>query len=283
NSEILKGKQIQFGEGITGAAAAAHRFKFSTNPELDFPGVDSGIACEYSGLVVCPLIHDNQVLGAISLYADESQNYSDDHFRILDIIGKLAAGAIHNARVFEQTQENALTDALTGLPNSRYLHMQFEQELSKAKRYQHSLAVLAMDLEEFKAVNDRLGHYAGDQLLIEVSNTLKHQLRGGDTVARYAGDEFIAILPMIERQEAMLMIERLQGAIDKLCFRLPGSSTTMRVGISIGVSFFPDDGETLETLMIKADRLMYRNKAARGKKARAGGSKVVAFAGKSGR
>ena len=161
--------------------------------------------------------------------------------------------------------------------------MQFEQELSKAKRYQHSLAVLAMDLEEFKAVNDRLGHYAGDQLLIEVSNTLKHQLRGGDTVARYAGDEFIAILPMIERQEAMLMIERLQGAIDKLCFRLPGSSTTMRVGISIGVSFFPDDGETLETLMIKADRLMYRNKAARGKKARAGGSKVVAFAGKSGR
>ena len=88
---------------------------------------------------------------------------------------------------------------------------------------------------------------------------------------------------MIERQEAMLMIERLQGAIDKLCFRLPGSSTTMRVGISIGVSFFPDDGETLETLMIKADRLMYRNKAARGKKARAGGSKVVAFAGKSGR
>ena len=283
NSELLRGKQIQLGEGITGAAAAAHRFKYSTNPELDFPGVDSGIARDYSGLVVCPLIHDNQVLGAISLYADESQSYSDDHSRILDIIGKLAAGAIHNARVFEQTQANALTDALTGLPNSRYLHMQFEQELSKAKRYHHSLAILAMDLEEFKAVNDRFGHYAGDQLLIEVSNTLKSQLRGGDTVARYAGDEFIAILPMIERQEVMLMIERLQGAVDKLRFRLPGSSTTVRVGVSIGTSFFPDDGETLETLMIKADRQMYRDKTARRKKRREGESKVVAFAGKSGR
>jgi diguanylate cyclase (GGDEF)-like protein/putative nucleotidyltransferase with HDIG domain len=283
NAELLKGKQIQLGEGITGAAAAAHRFKFSTNPELDFTGVDAGIAREYSGLVVCPLLHDGQVLGAISLYADESQVYSDDHSRILDIIAKLAAGAIHNARVFEQTQESALTDALTGLPNSRYLHMQFEQELSKAKRYHHSMAVLAMDLEEFKAVNDRLGHYAGDQLLIEISRTLKTQMRGGDTVARYAGDEFIAILPMIERQEAMLMIERLQGAVDKLRFRLPGSSTAVQVGLSIGAAFFPDDGETLETLMIKADRLMYRNKAARKKKRREGQGKVVAFAGKSGR
>ncbi|MEE9219737.1 MAG: diguanylate cyclase [Acidobacteriota bacterium] len=281
NADSLKGKQLQLGEGITGAATAAHRFKFSTNPELDFPGVDSVIAREYSSVVVCPLIHDSQAMGAISLYGTESHVHSDDHARILDIIAKLAAGAIYNARVFEQTQESALTDALTGLPNSRYLHMQFEQELSKAKRYHHAMAVLAMDLEDFKAVNDRLGHYAGDQLLIEIGRTLKNQLRGGDTLARYAGDEFLAILPMTERQEAMMLIERLQNAVDKLRFRFPGAATTARVGVSVGASFFPEDGETLETLMIKADRLMYRNKASRKKRRREEAGRLLAFPGKN--
>ena len=281
HAELLKGKQIQLGEGITGASVAAHRPKFSTNPELDFPGADAAIAREFRSVGVFSLTHDNKALGAISLYSTEPHIFSDDHARIMDIISKLAAGAIYNARIFEQTQESALTDALTGLPNSRYLHMQFEQELSKAKRYHHAMAVLAMDLEDFKAVNDHFGHYAGDQLLIEVSRTLKSQMRGGDTLTRYAGDEFIAILPMTEHQEALLLIERLQSSVGKLRFRVPGVSGSARVGVSIGAAFYPDDGETLETLMIKADRLMYRNKAARKKQAREGAGKVVVFSGKN--
>ncbi len=279
NADVLKGRQVPLGEGITGASAAAHRPKFSTNPELDFPGVDASIAGVYRSVAVFPLTHDNKALGAISLYSTESHIYSDDHSRIMDIISKLAAGAIHNARIFEQTQESALTDALTGLPNSRYLHMQFEQEISKAKRYHHPLALLAMDLESFKAVNDRMGHYAGDQLLIEVARTLKSQMRGGDTLTRYAGDEFIVILPMTERPEAMLLIERLQSSVGKIRFRVPGVPGTAQVGVSIGAAFYPEDGETLETLMIKADRAMYRNKTARKKQGREPGGKVVVFSG----
>jgi diguanylate cyclase (GGDEF)-like protein len=280
HAHALKGRPIALGEGITGASAATHRPKFSTNPELDFPGLDPQVSGAYRSVAVFPLVHDNKVLGAISLYSSEPQVYSDDHSRIMDIISKLAAGAIHNARIFEQTQESALTDALTALPNSRYLHMQFEQEMSRAKRHHQSMAILAMDLEEFKAVNDRFGHYAGDQLLIEVSRTLKSQMRGGDTLCRYAGDEFIAILPMTERTEAALLIERLQTAVGKLRFRVPGVVGHAQVGVSIGAAFFPGDGETLETLMIKADRQMYRNKAQRKKQSKDASGKVVAFSGK---
>jgi len=156
---------------------------------------------------------------------------------------------------------------LTSLPNSRYLHIYFEQELQKALRYQYPLTLMEMDLDGFKEINDCYGHPIGDRMLLEVGRILKANLRGSDVVVRYAGDEFVAVMSQTGPKDAALLAKRLQMLVEE--FRLevrPGKYA--RVGISVGLATYPKDGESLDVLMIKADEEMYRDKEDRRKKPR---------------
>src|SRR5262249_16176927 len=143
---------------------------------------------------VVPLMKDNTVLGALALYSADLMSYTADHLRLMEAVAKLASDAIANAVHHERTETSALTDLLTGLPNARALRYRFEEEADGARRHKDSFSVVMMDLDGFKAVNDRLGHQAGDQLLKELGTLLQGQIRSSDFVSRYAGDEFVAIL-----------------------------------------------------------------------------------------
>src|SRR6185503_15942820 len=113
----------------------------------------------------------------------------------MEAVAKLASDAIANAMHHERTETSALTDLLTGLPNARALRYRFEEEADRARRHRDTFSVLMMDLDGFKAVNDKLGHQAGDQLLKELSGLLLSHIRSSDFISRYAGDEFVAVLP----------------------------------------------------------------------------------------
>ncbi|HEX9428117.1 MAG TPA: HD domain-containing phosphohydrolase [Candidatus Polarisedimenticolia bacterium] len=261
NADALRGRALRLGEGITGWAAAEKTSRFSTSPELDLGG--TGIeAAQYSTVAAFPLCHDNRVLGVITLYFPKDVPCLDDHARMMEIIAKLSAGAVFNSTIFAETQESALTDDLTHLPNSRYLRQVFAQETVRSQQAGQPMAFLEMDLDNFKEINDRYGHQTGDRYLAEVSRVLRSHLRERDILVRLSGDEFGAILPLTGFAAAALLVERLQQAVELFALRLEDGKVA-RAGVSVGIALYPQDGETFEDLMMRADYNMYQNKAAR--------------------
>jgi diguanylate cyclase (GGDEF)-like protein/putative nucleotidyltransferase with HDIG domain len=261
SADALRGRALRLGEGITGWAAAEKSTRFSTSPELDLAGATLD-PVQYSTIAAFPLIHDNKALGVISLYFAKGVPCLDDYVRMMEIIARLAAGAVFNSTIFAETQESALTDDVTRLPNSRYLRQIFEQEAIRSQQAGQPMAFLEMDLDDFKAVNDRLGHAVGDRYLAEAGRVLRSQLRERDVLVRLAGDEFGAILPLTGFAQAALLAERLQQAVDVFTLRLEEGKVA-RSGISVGIALYPQDGETFEDLLMRADYNMYQNKAAR--------------------
>ncbi len=261
NAESLRGRSLRLGEGITGWTVTHGRNRFSSSPELDLGGAGVDLS-DYATVAAFPLGHDGRVLGAITLYFQKDVPCLDDHVRMMDIIGKLAASAVFNSTIFAETEESALTDALTNLPNSRYLRQVFDQEKTRSQQAGQPMAFLEADLDGFKGINDRFGHHVGDRYLSEVGRVLKSHLRERDVLVRLSGDEFAALLPMTGFAPAALLAERLQQAVDLFTLRLEEGKVA-RSGLSIGIALFPQDGEGFEDLLVRADHNMYQNKAAR--------------------
>jgi diguanylate cyclase (GGDEF)-like protein/putative nucleotidyltransferase with HDIG domain len=261
NVEALRGRSMRVGEGVSGWAAAHKSDRFSASPELDLAG--SGLdLTQYSGVAAFPVRHDGVVLGVITLYFPRGVPCLDDHIRMMDIIARLSAGAVFNSTIFAETQESALRDDLTSLPNSRYLRQVFEQERVRSQQAGQPMAFLEMDLDDFKTINDRYGHQTGDRYLAEISRVLRSHLRERDILVRLSGDEFAAILPLTGFAQAALLAERLQQAVDLFTLRL-AEGRVARSGLSVGIALYPQDAEAFEELMVRADFNMYQNKSAR--------------------
>ena len=155
-------------------------------------------------------------------------------------------------------QAFAETDPLTGLFNRRVFMIIAEHEYARALRHNEALSLLMVDVNQLKAVNDVHGHATGDALLRLVADTLQKQVRGSDTVARYAGDEFVALLPQTGKKEAIRLAARLRRQVAAARFR--AGATSLSVSTSIGIATFPSDGATLADLLEAADQAMYRHK-----------------------
>jgi diguanylate cyclase (GGDEF)-like protein len=180
--------------------------------------------------------------------------------RLLDTVARLASDALANAMHHAEAESHALTDPLTGLPNARCMYMRFEQEASRARRTGRPFQVIMLDLDDFKQVNDTFGHKIGDQMLREVARLLQAQLREYDFLARYAGDEFVAIVQELVGDQAEELSERIENSISKFSLRVRAEHYA-RVGISIGAATYGTDGETLDQLLIAADEAMYNTKS----------------------
>jgi diguanylate cyclase (GGDEF)-like protein len=269
DAEVIQQVTVHSGEGLTGWVARNRRPLVNARPSADLEA--AGLAHLATGLqsaLVCPLVFNERFIGTISVYHTEAAFYREDHRRLLDRVSEQASAVINNSIVFEQTQEDSLTDPLTGLPNTRFLFMHLSRELARAERLKNEVSLLVMDLDHFKEINDHHGHHVGDRALCEVARVLRAAIRPYDICVRYAGDEFIVVLSGCGADEADSKRLELQRAIDEVYFEArPGKK--LMLGISVGSAVFPQDGESYETLLATADSRMYQDKTARKRRAAA--------------
>jgi diguanylate cyclase (GGDEF)-like protein/putative nucleotidyltransferase with HDIG domain len=268
NAEALKGVEITVGEGGVGWVAEHRQVLIGGSPLADLQRPLGSVAAAYRSTAIFPIEHDDSLVGTLALYCEEDRGYSADEVRLLETISHHTATAIHNALAFERTQESALTDNLTGLPNSRYMYSFFDQERSRSERHGYALVLMMMDLDGFKRINDTYGHHVGDEILRRVAQVSRAQVRSGDTLIRYAGDEFVAVLHRVTPELVQEMKARLQSAVDNSAYEVrPGR--VARVGISIGFATYGVDGTAIDELMEVADQRMYQDKLARRRNASA--------------
>lgn len=263
HADLFGARRISVGDGITGWVIANGRSMCNSSPELDLVGLPDEIARSFRGVLVSPLVREDGAFGAITLYSKGRTSYTTEHVRLLESVAQHAASALNNAITFEKTKESALTDPLTELPNARGFYMMLEQRLAECQRMnRESLSLISMDVDDFKKINDQWGHAIGDRLLASIAGVIRKELRQMDILSRYAGDEFVAIMPMASHSMAEMIAERVQKAVSEHQFSVR-TGKTVTVTISAGISCFPENGETTEELLTAAARNMQHDKHTR--------------------
>jgi diguanylate cyclase (GGDEF)-like protein len=261
-AEKIMDSRSDFGEGITGWAAL-HREPVRTNQaHLDprtktVPGTPPD---EAEALITVPLIARDLVKGVLNIYRlGEHASFSDEEFELTTRFADAAALALDNAQIRARLEYQAQTDSLTGLYNHRYFHERLRAELTRANRSRDSVAVLMLDIDDFKRVNDVYGHGSGDQVLTDLAELLRGVLRGSDVVCRLGGEEFGMIMPGGGATEARALARRLRDSLAEVEFGPAGKIT-----ISVGVSEGPDHAMNPRELVACAEAAMMTAKA-RGK------------------
>jgi diguanylate cyclase (GGDEF)-like protein/putative nucleotidyltransferase with HDIG domain len=261
--EPLVRLRLPLGAGISGRVAQHGQPILNGRASLDFErsAADNG-QNKLASVLSVPLISDeNEMIGVISLYHEQGRAFTSDDLRLLVMVAHQAAAAIRNARVFEETRESALTDMLTSLPNNRYFFMCMAQELARAQRRREPVSLLTVDLDSLKSVNDSFGHAQGDRALMWAARLLRASVRASDTVVRYAGDEFLVVLPNTPQDGAREIAERIrQGAETEPLEVRPGKF--IHLSMSVGTATFPEDGLDVDDLVRAADEEMYAHKSA---------------------
>jgi len=210
--------------------------------------------CAASALFV-PMMLGTRVLGVISTQSYREDSYSPDDAQVLQTIAAQAAIALENARLYDELQQLAITDELTGLLNRRGLFQLGQREVERARRYERPLAVLMLDLDHFKQVNDTYGHLAGDRVLRALAERCRENTRAFDLAGRYGGEEFVLLLPETTLDEAMILAERLRRSIEQTT--VLHEQTPLTFTISIGVAAMTPDVSHLATLIERADQAQY--------------------------
>jgi diguanylate cyclase (GGDEF) domain len=205
-----------------------------------------------------PLSNEGRFVGLILIESDDtSKVWGDNDLLLLHTVAEQLTVAIKQADMFAQLQLQALTDGLTGCYNRRSFEMQLEQNLQLATRMRQPLSLIMIDIDNFKDINDRMGHSTGDVALQIVADALRSELRAVDTAARFGGDEFAIILPQASIRGAQVVAERLQKRL--INTQIPGYG---RITASFGVASFPLHASSRDLLVLATDRALYESKHA---------------------
>jgi diguanylate cyclase (GGDEF)-like protein len=207
-------------------------------------------------IVGIPLRIGERVVGVMNVAWNQPRRIPDRELHLLGLLADHAAIAIENARLHDLVAHQARTDSLTCLPNRRALDERIRSEVRRATRYGNSFALLMMDLDGFKRINDRYGHPVGDRVLYEIGALLQKATRGSDFLARYGGDEFALLLPEADLDHAQEVAQKLTRLVTDYSFTVDGEVDSS-LSVSVGISTYPEDARTGDTLMDLADRALY--------------------------
>ncbi|MCH4874082.1 diguanylate cyclase domain-containing protein [Pseudomonas sp. TMW22091] len=215
-----------------------------------------------SSWLCVPLVTPSGIIGALVVKSSlGDERYSESHKELLQFVSTQVAAAIERKQLINRLQFLAQYDALTQLPNREFFYERLKSALARAQREQACLAVLFIDLDHFKAVNDNYGHAIGDALLQQIAQRLKQSVRESDTVARMSGDEFVLILESLRQPEdASIVAEKIRQNLSQ---PLLIEGQTLSIFPSIGFAVYPDHGEQFRQLLCHADTAMYRDKKLR--------------------
>ncbi len=226
-----------------------------TYPELEREA-KPGEGVIHAGLAV-PLPGDTSTLGYLTVFTRRNgHDYSDEDVRQLETLALRAGPAIENARRFREARQLADLDALTGLHNRRYFHETLARECARAHRYERKLALIVFDLDDFKEINDRIGHLAGDTVLAEAAERVRDVVRTADIACRVGGDEFAVILPESSLEDADQLYRRIQNAISSRPLGQGG-----KLFLSAGVAELRAEDDPVAFFQ-RADEALYRAKEA---------------------
>lgn len=210
-------------------------------------------------IIGIPLKVGQTVVGVMNLSRSTIGGFSASELRLLSLLSDQAAVAISNASLHQMISRQAYSDTLTGLPNRRALDERLEEEVSAARRNNYSFAVIMMDLDGFKLVNDTYGHAVGDDVLRLVFGQMARGVRTTDFLARYGGDELTLILSQTEMSSALIVAEKITEGMKKLKFKLPDGKR-LKLGISGGIALFPVHARSGPDLLRAADAALYHAK-----------------------
>src|SRR5438876_3690778 len=225
-----------------------------TYPELEREADEEGVI--HAGLAV-PLPGETQTLGYLTVFTrTKGHSYSDEDVRQLETLALRAGPAIENARRFREARQLADLDALTGLHNRRFFHETLARECSRAHRYERKLSLIVFDLDDFKEVNDRIGHLAGDTVLAEAAERVRDVVRTADIACRVGGDEFAVILPESSLEDADQLYRRILNAVSTRPLGQAG-----KLYLSAGVAELRPEDDPVSFFQ-RADEALYRAKEA---------------------
>jgi diguanylate cyclase (GGDEF)-like protein len=219
--------------------------------------ISSAEAISLSKQVVLPLSLAGNLLGMIAVLPKDNKEYNDDKIELLSTVSNILAMSLKNAQEYHRLKEMAVKDGLTGILNRKGFQDFLQKEFHSAKRYHRQLSLIMIDVDNFKNINDSLGHQAGDLVLRELAGCLMGSVRQADIVSRYGGDEFVILLPNTDIKQAEMLLRRVLSDIRNHVFEW--ESKTIDVKISCGMST-AGELEKLETekdLISKADARLY--------------------------
>src|SRR5579862_7618381 len=258
NYRLFSSLRIPIGQGLSGWVAHNRKPIINGNPSVE-PGYlndPSKFSTLRSALAV-PLEGLAGVIGVLALYRGDRDAFTSDHLRILLAVSGKMALAIENALKYQQAENSATTDYLTGLPNARSLFLQLDRELARCKRDSTTLTVMVGDMDGFKQINDRFGHLEGNRVLRLFAQALKETCREYDYVARMGGDEFVVIAPGLPTDASVKKAYQLRELAKQAGFEVCAEDI---LSLSVGQAMYPQDGKDAEQLLAEADRRMYLEK-----------------------
>lgn len=258
NYRLFSSLRIPVGQGLSGWVAHNRKPIINGNPSVE-PGYlnDPTKFSTLRSALAVPLEGVAGVIGVLALYRGERDAFTSDHLRILLAVSGKMALAIENALKYQQAENSATTDYLTGLPNARSLFLQLDRELARCKRDTTSLTVMVSDMDGFKQINDRFGHLEGNRVLRLFAQALKDTSREYDYVARMGGDEFVIIAPGLTPEASAKKAEQMRALARHAGNEVCGEDI---LSLSVGRAVFPADGKDAEQLLAEADRRMYLEK-----------------------
>jgi diguanylate cyclase (GGDEF)-like protein/putative nucleotidyltransferase with HDIG domain len=246
------GRRIALGDGLIGQVARSGQMGVVRDATASTPRL---VLSDSSAGVALPVTYGEQFLGVLYVESAEPCQFPEADIQLLRTLADLFAGALHNAMTFQKAQEQAITDGLTGVKTHRFLMEALSSEWKRSTRANRPLALVLMDLDHFKFVNDFYGHLEGDVVLQRVGHILEQNCRRSDVVARYGGDEFVILMPETTVEQARQLANKLRGWI--------ASDPLLRdknITASFGIAAFPMHGSTPQELIQVADSSMYLSK-----------------------
>lgn len=256
----MRERRLRLGEGMVGWSAEhrqpAHIADMANDPH---PRAESGVELDAKAAIVIPLVADQRLLGVIRAVKMGPGSFTSDHYRFAQTLAGQATLAISAASAHAAVRRLSVTDELTGLYNARHFATRLRDEVERAKRTSRPLALIIVDSDALKIVNDRFGHDEGNRLLVSIARTIQQHVRTSDVVARFGGDEFMVLQPDADAAGAAVVAERIRVAIGAQIARTAEGEAVSGT-VSIGVAAFPGTGESDDDLFRRADRALYEAK-----------------------
>jgi diguanylate cyclase (GGDEF)-like protein len=254
---MVRETRVKLGEGIVGWTAEHREPALLADAAADARAIPvPGVPLDHKSAIVVPLVADQRLLGVIRAVKMGVNTFTADHYRFAQTLASQASLAISAAAAHEAVSRLSVTDELTGLYNGRHFRARLHEEIERAKRGDRPLALLVIDSDSLKVVNDRFGHDAGNRHLVAIARAVQSHVRTSDVVARFGGDEFLVLQPDATPETAAAVAERIRVAVAAATVTAADGSRVTGT-ISIGVAGYPRSASDEDSLFRSADSALY--------------------------